>query len=246
MRDVAVRYPRGDVALDGVSMTIGSGERVAIVGPSGAGKSTLINLVNGRVLFDRADVRGDVEVLGDDPARLGSRARRRHASRIGTVRQSLDLVGPMQVVHNVNAGHLGTWSARRSLWSLLRPHGIDAVAELLDLVGLDRTLVRARVDQLSGGQQQRVAIARLVAQSPELVVADEPVASLDPAMSAVVLGLLARPPGDHSWTLLVSLHQPELACAHLDRVIGLRSGRIVFDLPSAELVDNDLDTLYRR
>lgn len=241
-----MRYPRGDVALDDVTLRVDAGERVAVVGPSGAGKSTLVNLINGRLLLDDAAVDGDVDVLGSDPAALAGRARRRHAARIGTVRQSLDLVGPMQVVHNVNAGHLGTWSARRSLWSLVRPHGVEAVADLLELVGLDRGLVHARVDQLSGGQQQRVAIARLVAQSPDLVVADEPVASLDPTLSAVVLELLARPPGEHRWTLVVSLHQPELARAHLDRVIGLRAGRIVFDTPSSELGAADLDALYRR
>lgn len=241
-----MRYPRGDVALDDISLDVATGERVAIVGSSGAGKSTLVNLINGRVLFDDAEISGDVDVLGVSPATLGARARRHHATRIGTVRQSLDLVGPMQVVHNVNAGHLGTWSARRSLWSLLRPHGAAAVGDLLELVGLDRSLAFARVDQLSGGQQQRVAIARLVAQSPELVVADEPVASLDPELSSVVLGLLAKPPGDRAWTLVVSLHQPDLARRHVDRVVGLKAGRIAFDLPSTDVGADELTALYGR
>lgn len=246
LRDVTVRYARGDIALDGITLNIDAGERVAVVGPSGAGKSTLVNLINGRVRFDGAEISGDVDVLGAEPAALGAAARRRHAARIGTVRQSLDLVGPMQVVHNVNAGRLGTWSAWRSLWSLFRPNGPDRVADLLELVGLDRTLVDARVDQLSGGQQQRVAIARLLAQSPQLVVADEPVASLDPELSTAVLGLLAHPPGDEAWTLLVSLHQPGLARRHADRVVGLRAGRIEFDVPSSDLTDDDLAALYER
>lgn len=246
LRDVTVRYQRGEVALDNVSLRVDAGERVAIVGASGAGKSTLISLVNSRALFEGAKVEGELSVLGADPATLGARARRRHSKRIGTIRQALDLVGQLQVVHNVNAGHLGSWSTPRSLWSLLRPHDADAVGDLLELVGLDRAIVSARVDQLSGGQQQRVAVARLLAQAPDLVVADEPVSSLDPELSTVVLDLLAHPPGVHAWTLVVNLHQPDLAIRHANRIVGMRAGRIVLDRPAADVVIEDLTALYER
>lgn len=246
LRDVTVRYQRGDVAIDRVSLTIATGERVAIVGPSGAGKSTLVNLVNGRVQDDGATVSGGVDVLGVDPAQIGGTRRRRHARRIGTVRQALDLVGPMRVLHNINAGRLGVWGLRRSLWSLIRPFDSETAGDLLEAVGLERELLDARVDELSGGQQQRVAIARLLAQAPELVVADEPVASLDPALSEVVLRLLLEPPAGDGWTTLVSLHQPELAVRFADRIIGMANGRIVFDRPSTDVGAADFDALYAR
>ncbi len=243
---VTVRYPRGAVALDGISLRIGHGERVGVVGPSGVGKSTLINLLNGRALFEGATVSGRVEVLGVDPFHLGNRARRRHAARIGTIRQALDLVGSMQVVHNVNAGRLGEWSTLRALGSLSRPRDGDRATRALELVGLDRSLLRTRVDQLSGGQQQRVAVARLLVQTPSLTLADEPVSSLDPALSELVLGLLADPPGDHAWTLLVSVHQPGLARRFVDRLVGMRDGRIVFDRAADEVGETDLTELYHR
>jgi phosphonate transport system ATP-binding protein len=244
--EVSLRYSSGAVALDGVSLRIDHGERVGVVGPSGVGKSSLINLLNGRVLVEGATVGGRLEVLGVDPLQLGTRARSRHAARVGTVRQALDLVGPMRVVHNVNAGRLGRWSTRRALWSLWSPREVDRVADALDAVGLDRSVLHARVDQLSGGQQQRVAVARLLVQAPELTLADEPVASLDPTLSEVVLALLAEPPIEPRWTLLVSVHQPELARRFVDRLIGMREGRIVFDAPAHTVDDDDLADLYRR
>lgn len=241
-----LRYPRGAVALDGVSLRIDDGERVGVVGPSGVGKSSLINLLNGRAVFDGATVTGQVDVLGVDPTRLGERARRRHAARVGTVRQALDLVGSMRVIHNVNAGRLGGWSATRALWSLVHPVDTDRAGDALALVGLDRSLLRARVDELSGGQQQRVAVARLLAQAPVLTLADEPVSSLDPTLSEMVLGLLADPPGGQAWTLIVSVHQPVLARRFVDRLVGLRDGRIVFDAPAESVTEADLTQLYRR
>lgn len=244
--EVTLRYPRGVVALDGISLRIEHGERVGVVGPSGVGKSSLINLLNGRAALDGATVSGSVEVLGVDPSRLGERARRRHATRVGTVRQALDLVGSMRVVHNVNAGHLGRWSTVRAVRSLMWPSDTDRAREALALVDLDRSLLRARVDELSGGQQQRVAVARLLAQAPTLTLADEPVSSLDPTTSEMVLELLADPPAGYSWTLLVSVHQPALARRFVDRLVGMRNGRIVFDAATASVSEADLSDLYHR
>lgn len=246
LEEVSVRYLRGAIGLDRISLRIRHGERIALVGSSGAGKSSLINLLNGRVALDGATVAGHVEVLGAEPSRLSGRALRRHCGRIGTMRQSFDLVGPMQVVHNVNAGRLATWSTPRALWSLLRAEHPERVADLLELVGLERTLSSTRVDQLSGGQQQRVALARLLAQEPVLALADEPVSSLDPELSSAVLELLAQPPTSSGWTLLVSVHQPEVARPFVDRMIGLRAGRVVFDEPADAVDDDRLAALYLR
>jgi phosphonate transport system ATP-binding protein len=225
------------VALREVSLTVQGGERVAVLGPSGAGKSTLIGLLNGLV----EPTSGDVLVLGARSSALSAKERRRHRSRVGTVHQRLDLVGPLRVVHNVNAGRLGEWSLARAAWSLVRPQGVAAAVSALERVGLgDR--VFDRTDELSGGQQQRVALARVVLQDPELLLADEPVSSLDPTLAVRVLELLTDIADRR--TLLASLHNPTLAVRFFDRLIGLRDGRVVFDLSSAELAEDALEALY--
>lgn len=246
LQDVTLHYPDGVRALDGVTLRVDHGERVAIVGSSGAGKSSLLSLLNGRALFDGALVGGRVEVLGLDPLQLSPRARRRHSAQIGTVRQALDLVGPMQVAHNINAGQLGRWSTARSLWSLVGRTDVERLTEALRTVGLEPSHLTSRVEHLSGGQQQRVAIARLLVQRPLLALADEPVSSLDPTLSKLVIDLLAQPPAGHHWTLLANVHQPELARLFADRIIGLRHGRIVFDELAATIDDDQLAAIYQR
>ena len=248
--DVSVAYPNGAAALQGVSLAVRCGERVALVGPSGAGKSTLLNLLTGRVAQEGATVSGTVEVFGIRIDGLRGRARRRHGRRIGVVRQDLDLVGPMRVIHNLNAGRLGDWSSWRAIWSLVRPLDRAPATEVLATVGLDAALVDVRVDELSGGQRQRVALARVLRQKPDLILADEPVSSLDPALSADMLDLLATPPPGlapaEPWTVIVSLHQPEFARRFADRAVGVREGQIVFDVAVTDLDDDLLAQVYAR
>ncbi|MCW2676247.1 MAG: transporter related [Modestobacter sp.] len=210
-----------------------------MVGPSGAGKSTLLGLVNGAV----APTAGAVQVLGVDPAALRGRALRRLRARVGTVHQHLELVGQLRVVHNVNAGRLGSWPAGRAAWSLLRPQGVPEVLEALDRVGLAER-VFDRTDRLSGGQRQRVAVARLLVQQPELVLADEPASALDPALADRVLGQLAGLVATGDRAMVASLHDPALALRHCTRVVGLVAGRVVLDAPAAELTVADLATFY--
>jgi phosphonate transport system ATP-binding protein len=212
---------------------------VAVVGPSGAGKSTLLGLVNGAV----APTAGAVQVLGVDPAALRGRALRRLRARVGTVHQHLELVGQLRVVHNVNAGRLGSWPAGRATWSLLRPQGVPEVLEALDRVGLAERVFE-RTDRLSGGQRQRVAVARLLVQQPELVLADEPASALDPALADRVLGQLAGLVATGDRAMVASLHDPALALRHCTRVVGLVAGRVVLDAPAAELTVADLATFY--
>jgi phosphonate transport system ATP-binding protein len=212
---------------------------VAVVGPSGAGKSTLLGLANGAV----APTAGSVRVLGADPAALRGRTLRRLRSRVGTVHQHLELVGQLRVVHNVNAGRLGSWPASRAAWSLARPQGLPEVLAALEQVGLaDR--VFERTDRLSGGQRQRVAVARLLVQRPELVLADEPASALDPSLGDRVLGLLAGLATDRGGALVASLHDPSLALRHCTRVVGLVAGRVVLDAPAAGLTVGDLADFY--
>ena len=239
LHDVRVRH--GDVlALDGGTLSVPIGQRVALVGPSGAGKSTLLALCTGAVRPDD----GAVEVLGHRIDRLSPRMLTRVRARIGTVHQQLHLVGRLAVVHNVNAGRLGRWPWWRALASLVSPREADTSRQALARVGIaDRW--SSRTEDLSGGEQQRVALARLLVQDPDLVLADEPVSSLDPARAEEVMllltGTLARP----DRTLLVSLHDPDLALRHCDRVVGLRAGRLLFDLPPHEVTADLRRELYR-
>ena len=203
-------------ALDGVDLTIRAGERVALVGPSGAGKSSLISLLNGTV----APTEGTVRVLGRDVAALSPRELRRVQRRIGTVYQQFHLVGPLRVVHNVNAGRLGRWPLWRAAASLVAARDTQAAAAALARVGIADRL-HERTDQLSGGEQQRVAIARVLVQQPLAVLADEPVASLDPARGREVLDLLADVGAGAN--LVSDAHLAALALQHDGRVISYDS-----------------------
>lgn len=233
---VGVRFA-SHAALRDVDLEVGTGERVAVLGSSGAGKSTLLSLLSGAL----RPTEGSVELLGHDVGRLSPRGLRAVQRRIGSVSQRLDLIEQVRVVHNVNAGRLGHWSTGRALASLAWPQSVGEVREALRRVGMEWALYE-RTERLSGGERQRVAIARLLVQRPELVLADEPVSSLDPTRAAEILTLL-RAPAELA-TLVVSLHQPELARQHCTRAVGLRDGSMVFDLPAAQLSDHHLADLY--
>ncbi|HRX03738.1 MAG: phosphonate ABC transporter ATP-binding protein [Anaerolineae bacterium] len=227
-------------ALQGVSLRVMPGERVALVGPSGAGKSTLINLLNGSLLPDQ----GEVRVMGQDLARLGTRKLRAIQRRVGTVHQQFDLVGNLRVIHNVNAGRLGDWPLWKAVASLIYPLNTQAAFDALTQVGIPEKLYE-RTDQLSGGQQQRVALARVLIQNPAAILADEPISSLDPGRSREIMDLFGALSQQTGKTLVVSLHAFEYALSHTDRLIGLRRGRVVFDAPAAEVTPAMAQSLYR-
>jgi phosphonate transport system ATP-binding protein len=227
-------------ALDGFDLEIAAGERVALVGPSGAGKTTVLRLCTGSI----RPASGRVAVLGQDLAQAGPDQLRAVRRRVGTVYQQLNLVGPLRVVHNVNAGRLGWWSRARAVRSLVKPVDVDVARGALARVGIAEKLFE-RTDRLSGGEQQRVALARVLVQQPELILADEPVSSLDPARAEEVMDLLGDVLVDRSRTLLVSLHDFELARRRCDRVIGMRAGRTVFDRPAGEVTTELGVELYR-
>ncbi|GAB2766093.1 ATP-binding cassette domain-containing protein [Nocardioides salsibiostraticola] len=236
LEGVGLRYG-ASWALRDLNLSIGPGESVALLGPSGAGKSTLLRLLNGSL----APTEGRVVVLGEDLAALTVRARRVLQRRIGLIHQDLDLIEQVRVIHNVNAGRLGDWSLGRSVWSLIWPQERESSRAALERVGLGWALYE-HTARLSGGERQRVAIARVLIQNPDLVLADEPVASLDPSRSSEVLALLRQDDPRHS--LVVSLHQPELARRHCTRAIGLRDGNLVFDRPVETLTEEHLGRLY--
>lgn len=227
-------------ALDNVSLRVEAGERVAVVGPSGAGKSTVLALANTSL----APTSGIVRVFGADPTSLGDAELRALRVRVGTIHQQLHLAGPLRVVHNVNAGHLGRWSPWRAWWSLVRPSRVEDAREALEALGIADKLWE-RTDNLSGGERQRVAIARALVQNPRLILADEPISALDPTRGREVLDALCGVAAEDGRSLLVSLHAFELAIEYFDRVIGLREGRVVFDRNPTDISADDAADLYR-
>jgi phosphonate transport system ATP-binding protein len=235
---VSVSYG-GRPALTDVDLLVRAGERVALVGPSGAGKSTLLGLCAGAVRPSE----GGVEVLGEPIAALRPAGLTSVRRRIGSIHQRLHLVGRLRVVHNVNAGRLGEWSTWQALGSLVRPRDLQVAREALARLGIEDKLLE-RTDTLSGGEQQRVALARVLVQDPDLVLADEPVSSLDPARADDVMRLLCGTVATPSRALVVSLHDFELAVRWCDRVVGLREGRVLFDVSAAEVGSRLRDQLY--
>lgn len=239
LRGVRKVFPDGTVALDGVSLTVGPGEQVALVGPSGAGKTTLFRILN----LTLRPTAGSLTIAGVDVAGLSDEQMRRQRRRIGTIYQQQNLVGRLRVIHNVLAGHLGDWSAARALLSLWRPQEPATALNALTRVGIPEKLY-ARTDELSGGQQQRVAIARVLVQDPDVILADEPVSSVDPALAVMIVTLLRDLAHESRKTLLMNLHSVDLALAYFPRIIGIRDGRVHFDLAPDEVTEDLLRGLY--
>jgi phosphonate transport system ATP-binding protein len=227
-------------ALDGVSLFVHAGERVGLLGPSGSGKTSLLNVLAGIV----EPTAGLVRVFDLDVRSLPMRKRRHVQARIGMVHQHLNLVGPLKVVHNVNAGRLGRWGNARGLWSLVRPAEIDETRTVLARLGIADKLTE-RTSSLSGGQQQRVALARVLRQQPDLILADEPVSAVDPGWSREVLTQLSAEVSNRGVALVVALHDVLLARQFCDRIIGMRDGRVLFDAPTDEIDDGAVNDLYR-
>lgn len=227
------------VAVDDVSLDIEPGTRVAFVGPSGSGKTTMLRLVMGALRASAGQVRvGGVAIDAMEPARL-----REHRRRCGLIDQGSLLLPQLTVHANVSAGRLAAWPWYKTLASIAWPLERPQVRALLDEVGLaDRQWDRA--GELSGGQMQRVAIARALAAEPTILLADEPTAALDPTTAREVIDLLVREAGKVGATLLFSTHRVSQVIGDVDRVIGLREGRVFFDRAPADVAEADLEALY--
>lgn len=221
-------------------MTIRSGERIALLGPSGAGKSTLLAILNTSLHPDS----GLYEWKGVDVASLPKKRLLEIRRSIGTIYQRLHLAENLAVIHNLNAGRIGGWSFARSLLSLVRPREVEASKDILRAVGIPEKIF-SRTGDLSGGQMQRVAIARVLAQNPELILADEITASVDPERAQSLMDLIVRLTQEGGKTLVASLHAAHFAKSHFTRVIGLRWGEILFDGKPSILNKNLLAKLYR-
>lgn len=238
-QNVSKVYPNGFKGLKDVSLEINQGEFVAIIGLSGAGKSTLIRTIN-RV-HDITE--GTLTVDGVDVSKLKGKSLRKFRRGIGMIFQSFNLVTRTTVIKNVltaNIPDLPFW--RVVLGAYPKEHKIAAL-EALDNVGiLDKAYVR--VDQLSGGQQQRVALARTLAQNPRIILADEPVAALDPVTAKQVMNDFRRINKDMNISVLINIHHVDLALEYADRVIGVKAGEVVYDGPSSEVTQDVLDLIY--
>ena len=215
-------HANGHRALRAVSLSLARGERVAVVGPSGAGKTTLVRLLGTSL----RPTEGSLAVAAADPWRLGANDLRR-----------------LRVVTAVLAARIGSWSTWKALASLIVPRDIAGVREALAPLDLaDR--VFDRCDRLSGGQLQRVGIARVLYQRPDFILADEPVSSLDPRLADEAIGALVAASEANRATLVASLHAVDLALKWFPRIVGMKSGEIVFDRPTAAVTTAMLHELY--
>jgi phosphonate transport system ATP-binding protein len=234
---LSVVYPNGTVGLKPTSLGFARGEFTVLLGPSGAGKSTLLRALNG--LVPATDGRVQVAGIGGITTRA---MLRRHRQRCAMVFQQHQLIGRLTTLKNVLTGRLAYHTTLRSFWPL--PIADKRIAlDCLDRVGLLDCALK-RVDELSGGQQQRVGIARAIAQQPSILLADEPVASLDPATSVKVLGLIHSICKADGITAVVSLHQVHLARQFADRVIGIGGGSVVFDGAPSRIDSAVLESIY--
>ncbi len=241
VEDLTKVFPGGTRAVDGVTLEVRRGEFLCVIGPSGSGKSTLLRSIN-RLLEPS---RGRVLLDGQELTRLRRGELRRARRRVGMIFQQFNLIRRSTVLKNVLNGRLGhkeglgaiwprfTADDRRLAWSSL------ARLEIADRAG-------QRADRLSGGQQQRVAIARALAQQPEIILADEPIASLDPETAVVVLDYLKDINRRDGITIVCSIHHFELGRRYADRIVAMRQGSIVYDGPPEKLDDDAYRTIYGR
>lgn len=237
--NVSKVYPNGFKGLKNVSLKIEQGEFVAIIGLSGAGKSTLIRTIN-RV-HDVTE--GTLTVDGVDVNSLKGKSLRKFRREIGMIFQSFNLISRTTVLNNVLTSNIPDLPFWRVLLGVYTKEQKVKALEALDKVGiLDKAYTRC--DQLSGGQQQRVALARTLAQQPKIMLADEPVAALDPVTARQVMDDFKRINKEMNISVLINIHHVDLALEYCDRVIGVRAGEIVYDGPSSEVTQEVLDQIY--
>lgn len=224
-------------AVRGLDLTVDRGESVAIIGPSGAGKTTILHLI-GKI---ESPDRGTIQLNGRNISSYNPG--RELSDIVGVMHQQFDLVDQLSAINNVLAGRLGEWGFWRAFLSLFIPQEAELAREALDRVGIEEKAYE-KTSHLSGGEQQRVALARLLVQHPQIVLADEPVASVDPAQARNILQTLQTITSEEQLTLLVSLHSVDLALEFFPRIIGIQEGQVFFDRPPEKIRDKDLEQLY--
>jgi phosphonate transport system ATP-binding protein len=233
------RYPTGDLALGGVDLAVPKGQVMALIGPSGAGKSTLIRCINRLV----EPTSGTVALDGTDVTRLSNRPLRRARRRMGMIFQEYALVERLTVMENVLSGRLGYVGFWMSWFRRFPQKDIEEAFRLLDRVGLAH-MADKRADALSGGQRQRVGIVRALMQDPQLLLVDEPTASLDPKTSRQIMRLIVELCNERGLAAIINIHDVALAQQFAKRIVGLRAGQIVFDGSAEALGAEQLTAIY--
>jgi len=236
-QQISKKWPDGTLALADVNVSIPKGQFCVILGPSGAGKSTLLRTVNGLT----QTTNGQISIEGVTLTPASAKTLRR---RVAMIHQHFNLTLRMSVAANVLAGLLPVVSTGRAILGWFEPAHRAKACALLARVGLDPKHLLRRAGELSGGQQQRVGVARAFMLDPEVVLADEPVASLDPKISREILSLIRDAARERNATVLCSLHQVDLAREFGDRIVGMRDGKIVFDGTPEEFTDERMEALY--
>jgi len=239
VRDLKKTFPDGTQALAGVSVDVMPGEFLVMIGSSGAGKSTFLRCINH--LFE--PTAGTIVFEDKDISRITGAKLRAVRRRLGMVFQGFNLVRRLTTIENVLLGRLGYMSSLRGAFGLYSRKDRETAVDLLDRVGLSEQRFK-RADQLSGGQQQRVGIARAIAQQAHLILADEPIASLDPKASDTVMNYLHRVIREEGIACIVNLHQVDYAKRYADRIIGLKDGKIEFIGAPNEVTDQVIRDLY--
>lgn len=239
-KDVSKMYPNGVKGLDNINLKIDQGEFVAIIGLSGAGKSTLIRTINRMIDITS----GQLTVNGKEVNNLKGKELRKFRRKIGMIFQSFNLVTRTSVIKNVLTAKVPDIPFVRSAFSIFTKDEKLQALEALDKVGIvEKAFIRA--DQLSGGQQQRVALARTLAQNPEIILADEPVAALDPITARRVMEDFRKINKEMNISILINIHHVELALNYADRIIGIRDGKIVYDGKAEDVTEEILDDIYK-
>ena len=239
IRGLSKRYRTGDLALDNVDLDVAQGEVLALIGPSGAGKSTLIRCINRLV----EPTVGTITLNGVEITNLSRSALRRARRKLGMIFQEYALVERLSVMENVLSGRLGYVGFWRSTMRKFPQSDIDNAFRLLARVGLDQ-LMDKRADELSGGQRQRVGVCRALMQEPDMLLVDEPTASLDPKTSRQIMRLITELCAERGLPAIINIHDVQLARMFASRIVGLRLGTIVYDGPPAELAPDVLTRIY--